>query len=447
MIKPFYSGFLTVVIVALLVAPAVARKPVVLSLLNAQAVAVDGNSMLKAARAEVDRARAMKLQTWAGHLPSVRLSEGAIRSNDAVNAFGFRLKQERFTQADFSVNVLNHPAALTNFQTKLEVRQPIFNGGQALYGRRQAAEGVHAATAELRRRESEVRFRTAEAYWSLLLAREGLLAVRQGLETARAHEAAAEARYREETAPLSDLLAARVRVAELRGEEITATNRVSDAIDGLGLVMGLEIGAEVLPADSLDRPEVRADLTDLISRAVRSRPDLAAVRHRVKAARQGVGAARAAYLPHLNAFLDVTLDSDEIFQRRGESWMAGAVVTWDLFSGLRSIGATRAARAEAAGAEAMAAFRESDVVREVRQTYRGVTAADARVDVAGEALIQAEERLRITQLQYREGLATAADLLAAEAELTQARVRRLEALYALNVGLAKLTFVVGEKVE
>ena len=42
---------------------------------------------------------------------------------------------------------------------------------------------------------------------------------------------------------------------------------------------------------------------------------------------------------------------------------------------------------------------------------------------------------------------TAADLLDAEAELTQARVRRLDALYALNVGLARLRFAVGEQIE
>ena len=424
-----------------------ARKPVVLTLANAQAMAVDNNQMLEAARAGVDGARAGKLQTWAGHLPSVRLSESAMRSNDAVNAFGFRLKQERFTQADFAVTSLNYPVAISNFQTKLEVRQPIFNGGQTLYQRAQATAGILAAEGDLARGKDEVRFRTAEAYWGLVLAREALKAVRAGLETAESNASAAEVRYREEAAPLSDLLAARVRVADLKSEEIAAGNRVADAGDGLTLVMGTDVVAEVFTADTLARRRLAPDLDALIARALVSRPDLVAARRRSEAARKGVGAARAAYLPHLNAFVEVSLDSDEMFTRKGESWMAGAIVSWDLFSGGRSIGGVRAARAGAVGAEAQAAFVEAEVVRDVRRAYRGIVAADAQVDVAGEALSQAKERLRITQLQYREGLATATDLLGAEAGFTHARVRRLQALNALNVGLARLEFSVGEPIK
>ncbi len=445
--KRFYRGISGAIAVILMSSPSVARKPVVLPLEDAQTVAVENNAMLRAARAGVRRARAGRFQAWAGHLPTLRLSEGAMRSNDAVNAFGFRLKQERFSQADFALDNLNFPSPISNFQTKLEVRQPVFNGGQAIYGRAQASAGVKAAEADLARGEDQVRYRTAQAYWGVVLSREALKAVQAGLETARANAAAAKARYRGETAPLSDLLAARVRVADLKGEEIEATNRVADAADGLTLVMGLEVDSDVFPADTLGRRRLKSDLDPLISQALESRPDLFAIRHRAEAARKGIGAARAAYLPHLNAFLEMNLDSDAMFRRQGESWTAGAMVTWDLFAGGRSIGGVRAAKAEAAGARAQADFRQAEVVREVRQAYRAVRAADAQVDVAEEALRQAEERLRITQLQYREGLATATDLLGAEAGFTQARVRRLQALGALNVGLGRLGFVVGEQVE
>jgi outer membrane protein TolC len=202
-----------------------------------------------------------------------------------------------------------------------------------------------------------------------------------------------------------------------------------------------------MPSDVLGRRRVSTELNAVIVQAGVSRPDLLAVRHRAMAAKHGVGAARASYLPHLNAFLEVNLDSDEILRREGESWTAGAKLTWDLFSGGRSIGAHRAAKAQAAAAEAQADFKKSDVIREVRKAYRDVMAADTKVDVAEEGIRQAEERLRIMQLQYQEGLATATDLLAAEAELTRARVRRLQALYALNLGIAQLEFSVGSPVE
>ena len=436
-----------VLAVLLLGSPVRAERPVALSLAQAQSVAVEGNQMLRAARKGVERAQAMKLQTLAGHLPTVRLSEGVMRSNDAVNAFGFRLRQERFTQADFDVNALNGPQAITNFQTKLEILQPVFNGGETIYRRRQASLGVTAAERDLARGEDEVRFHTAEAYWGMVLARASLEAVQQALETARAHAAAAEARHRQETAPLSDVLAARVRVAELREQEIVSANRVRDAADGLSLIMGLEAGADATPADALALRPVNVALDALVARALMARPDLMASRSRAEAAEKGIGAARAAYIPHLNAFVELELDSDNLLKRRGESWMAGAMVTWNVFSGFRSVGAVRAARAEAAAADAQADFRKAEAVREVRKAYREVTAASARVGVADEALRQADERLRMTGLQYQEGLVTAADLLDAETAQTHTRLRKLAALHDLNVGLARLSFVVGEPVE
>ena len=437
------SGFAAAALLLPTAAQAEALKPVSLSLKRAQDYAVQGNEMLAAARTGIERAKALKLQTLAGRLPSLRVSESAMRSNDAVNAFGFRLKQERFTQADFAVSALNDPAAITNFQTKLELRQPIFNGGQAVYQRAQAEAGVQASQADLRRAEDGIRFHTAEAYWGVVLANEALAAVQAGRATAESNAAATEVRHREETAPLSDLLAAQVRVSELKQDEIDARNRVAQAADGLTLVMGMDVDAQIVISDALQRPALALDLNDLVSRVLSDRPDLEAVRHRVAAAQKGIGAARASYLPHLNAFAELNLDSDKAFSRKGESWTAGAMVTWDIFSGLQTIGAVRAARAAAAGTEAQARFREEEIVREVRQAHREVLAADAQVDVAEEALGQADERLRITQLLYREGLATATDLLGAEAGQTQSKVRRLRALHALNVGLARLEFAVG----
>ena len=53
----------------------------------------------------------------------------------------------------------------------------------------------------------------------------------------------------------------------------------------------------------------------------------------------------------------------------------------------------------------------------------------------------------MTGLQYQEELVTATDLLDAETGLTQARMRRLQALHALNVGTARLEYAVGRPVQ
>ena len=446
MLQAIYRTILGGLLSAALTLPAGAESRVVLSLMEAQEQALQGNQMLNLARAGVDQARAARLQSRAGFLPSFTVSEQALRSNDAVNAFGFKLKQENFAQTDFAIDALNRPAAATDFQTTFQIQQPVFNGGQALYGRRQAGAGVRAAAAQLVRGQQEVVLHTAVAYWGLVLARGALQAVQQGLETARAHVAVAQAHYEQQTVPLTDLLAAQVRVAELRNEEITAANRVAAAADGLSLVLGLDSQIEVVPADSLEGRRVGVSLEELVA-AGQQRPDLMAMKHQAAAARHGVKVARAAHLPHLNGFVRVDLDADAPFARQGESWTVGALVTWNLFAGFRTIGAVQQAKAQVAQAEARTAFLQGQTEREVRQACRQVEAAHTQIEVAAGAVEQAEERLRISRLQYQEGLVTGADLLDAETVLTQALIRRLQALHALNVGVAQLEFAAGVRVD
>ena len=420
--------------------------PMHLSLLEAHNQALAHNQPLAAAQNKVDAATAAKRQTWAGHLPQISLSEQVVRSNDAVNAFGFKLKQERFTQADFALDALNKPGAVTNFQTSLNVHQPLFNGGQAIYQRRQAAAAMKATQAQLVRQQQETVRQTSQAYWDLVLAREALKTVRQGLTMAHAHAHMAQAHYEQQLVPLTDLLAAQVRVAELKNEEITAVYHIGNAEDRLSLFMGLDPTA-FIPTDGLKPISVDLPLAELEAVARQQRPDLAAMQQQVEAVRQSVKVEQAAYLPHVNAFARVDLDADTPLARQGEGWTVGAVITWNLFSGFNTVGAVQQANAQQAQAKAQLSYLQQQIDRQVRQAHRALSAAQNQIHVAKEALDQTQERQRISKLQYKEGLITATDLLAAETAQTQTHLRLLQALHALNVGVAQLELAVGKKLQ
>jgi len=68
-----------------------------------------------AARSRAEAARQGRRAAAAYRLPVVGLEAGALWSDDPVAAFGGRLRQGRFTQADFDPAGLNHPDALTDW--------------------------------------------------------------------------------------------------------------------------------------------------------------------------------------------------------------------------------------------------------------------------------------------------------------------------------------------
>ena len=52
-------------------------------------------------------------------LPQLNFTEDISRGNDPVYAFGTRLRQRQFTQADFALNARNFPQPIGNFSTCL----------------------------------------------------------------------------------------------------------------------------------------------------------------------------------------------------------------------------------------------------------------------------------------------------------------------------------------
>ena len=113
------ENFIVWMIALGLSAPAVAQQEEPLSLQQAVAIALAHNPQHKAALAETHAAKADVKDAQSFFFPRITLSEAATRSNDPVYVFGTRLRQSRFTAADFALNQLNNPEPIGNFATRL----------------------------------------------------------------------------------------------------------------------------------------------------------------------------------------------------------------------------------------------------------------------------------------------------------------------------------------
>ncbi|MBI2501673.1 MAG: TolC family protein [Candidatus Latescibacteria bacterium] len=438
------KGLARVLSGALLWALPAQAQPLVLTLEAAQARALRDNHALHLVASQIDEANALNLQAKAAFLPQVQFSEQVLRSDDAVTTFGLRLRQERFTQAGFALNALNQPVALTDYQTSLEVRQSLFAGGADRARHRQAQAGVEGAVLTGAERCQEVRWQVAEAYWDLVLAGQSLEALRQSLASARAHAAAAQARYQQQTSPYAEVLAAQSRVAQLEGDEVAAASQELTAAEQLSLVLGLDSQVQIIPADTLAPVAVTLSAAELEQAALEHRPGLRAAAQEVEAAHQGMHQARAGHLPLVQAFARFDLDSNSPFTRQGESWTLGGVLSWELFSGFRTTAALRQARARQHQAQLRQEQLAQQVRRQVRQACRRVETAQLRIGAAAQAHQYAQERLRLADLHYGQGLIATAELLDAEDQHTQARLRYLETLRQLRAGLAYLEYAANQ---
>src|SRR4051794_7834477 len=88
-----------------------------LTLRQAIDLALQSNPLVAAAEAGEKEAQARIYQAQSHYLPRLYFSESFQRSNNPVFVFSSLLTQHQFSGANFAIDTLNRPDALSNYQS------------------------------------------------------------------------------------------------------------------------------------------------------------------------------------------------------------------------------------------------------------------------------------------------------------------------------------------
>ena len=416
-----------------------------LTLQQAVNIGLEKNPGRKAALADTKAALADVRVARSFLLPHVTFSETATRGNDPVYVFGSKLRQERFTAADFSLNTLNTPTPFGNFSTRFGGTWNVFDSSASWRGVHRAEHIKEAAGHQLERTDQEIVFRVVDSYYAVLLAKKQLEVAEQATKTAQAILGRSKDRFEGGIVVESDYLSAKVRIAARKQELIRAQNNLALSRGQLSIAMGLSSENEFDPSDILAERNLPAtSLEQVEKQAVEMRPDLKRVRSEEAAQQQSVSIAKSSFGPRVNAFAGWEADNPTFAAGGGgNNWLAGIEVQFDLFQG----GAKRAQLAhEKALQEKVSAVKEmaTDAIRlEVRRAYYDLDAARQQIEVAREAVAESQESLRINQNRYDSGLTTITELLAAEEAARRSQTDYWESIYRYHTGYANLELVSG----
>lgn len=427
---------------ALVVASAVYAADT-LTLEQAVATALSSNPGLKAADSQVEEAQAGVLKSSSGFLPKVTLTETWSRTDNPLMVLGTKLNREMVSPFDFAPDTMNDPEAISNYNTRLAVVQPVFNGGKEYLGVKQAKLAREAALRDRERSRQDTAFNVIKAYYGVLLAREYHRVAQQSLETSSANVRLAEARARAGAVLESDVLRARVQEAEVKEMVTRSENGMKLALANLNFAMGVPQETEYELDGALDVREVPQDLAAATGSALTSRPDLASLELNRRNAEAGVTQARTDYLPSFNVMGQVDWNSDRPGGDDAKSWAVMAVLQWNLFDGLVTRSNVRQAAAAAGKVRAMEDQMRAAVQLQVRKAYYDLQASLDRINTTSSSVQEAEEGLRIVQQRYQAGMTTLVDVLGAENALIRARTGALQSLYDNNVADAELKLAVG----
>jgi len=416
-----------------------------LTLAEAVQFALKNNPSIQAADAFADAVRQGIAAAAANRYPHLDFSEGFERGNNPVYVFSSLLMQRQFTQQNFQLGSLNFPTPLDNFRTRFAANLPLYDAGQTARRVRDARLEARGAGRALERTSQEIIFSVIQAYTNELLAHENVRVAQASLKSTEEDWARAKARQEQGQALLSDVLLAQVQLAQAREDLIRAQNSEAIGQATLNVVMGApEDSAHQVEGALAETTFEGGALEDRQRRALAARPDYQqALIAKAKAA-NGLGRARAEFLPTLDTFAGWEVDNETFASRGGNNWIAGATLNFNLFDG----GARRAqvaeSRARERQAQALAAQMASAIRLQVREAFLNLDAARQRVEVSRQSAAQAAESLRILRDRYETGLAAITDVLGAETAHTRAQRDYLNGIFDYRIASAALELATGE---
>ena len=406
-----------------------------LTLAEAIAEARAGNADL--AVAESERAMAAGGAREAGSFlwPFLGASVGLTRSTDPVFAFGAKLRQADFAEADLALDALNDPASLSDWTTTLDFRwgalDPTRWAGRTAARRQADAAGWGA----LRARQA-VELQAEVLYWSAVRGAAARTVAAANEEAARSTRDLF--RHRQERGLLTeaDRLQADAELAAAEAARIDAERAEHEAQRALGVFLGWELDVLPVPSDTLSPPpDAVAGSFDPAARA-----DLRALAEMVAAREAERRRASLAYLPAIDAFGQLATHADNP-GAGDDDWTVGVALRWTAFAGLSRL----ARRSTADAALDVARLRRDQAVREaaaeIEIADEAVTAAAGGAHASLAARDAAEAATGLVRRRFEEGLATATDLLQAEARRAAMRGRVVDALAGWRIAVARAAFV------
>ncbi len=383
----------------------------------------------------------------AGRLPSVRFLGSYTKLSD-VPPSEFQNPVAGIVPGAPSTITLS-PTYTNNYNLRFLVTQPLFTGFRLSASSSAAENAMQAASEDLNGARAEQVYAVKNAYWSLYKAQEFKRVIDENVEQIKAHVNDVQQLMDQGMATTNDVLKVQVQLSDAQLRQIDAGNTVRIAMLGLNNALGVSLGTTIELTSTIHQSEKKyPGIQELVSEARDNRPDLRAMRFRVKSAEDGVTASRSAWFPqvYLTGNYYYQRPNQRIFPSRDifkDTWDVSLNVSLDIWNWGTTVHQSDEAQAQLAETKDGLAQLQDGVTLEITQTYLNMQQARERIGVAQKGREQAEENYRVTKRRFNEGLTLNSDMLDAEVALLQARTNYTQALVDYELAAARLDKAIG----
>jgi len=334
-----------------------------------------------------------------------------------------------------SQQVLLYPRTdqLLNFT----LSQPLFTGGRAVGGFKEATALMHAGEESVKQNREELLMNVAQAFYGVLKAHkraELFEAERQRLEE---HRREAEARVKVGDATKTVFLRAEAELAGAQAALVRARSDELIAREQLAVLTDLPSDAALATPSAQVAPAIS---DSLVTDAQLHRPEWLSSRYEEQAAERQVQVARAGFLPTLSLQLTYQIERqtpDTAFFISPNQY-ATLQLQFPLFEGGLQLAKMREAYSQLRSATLNTEYLQVSIRAEVRNAMRDVQTLAGVVEQFTAQVAFARENYELTSRQFAVGLATNIDVLDANSTLLSAEQQLADATFDHDLAVLRL---------
>lgn len=359
------------------------------------------NHRLKAADVMVSSSRQQLFSAEGQRLPQLEISGGYTQLSETPAA------KTRISGQTATFNT-NQPGS---GRAQAMVSVPLFTSGRIHHDIESARAQVKATEHQQTAVQQDIKRQVGLAFIAVLRAESALKVGASHVQTLKAHARDVDNLFAQGMVARNDKLAAQVELANARQHVVQLENQWDIARAQYNQVLNRPLETPVeLEADF--PPAMEDDLPVLIRQAVAKRPEMAMLLQNRAALEQQADSVKARLLPQLSVKGGYQYQENR-YQAFEGIWQVGVGMNWRLFDG-----STRH-RGESLSKQALSVTEQQQDLRsrialQVRKAWLDREETRRRIEVTQQAIVQADENLKVTMNRYQQGLSTNTDVLKAE---------------------------------
>ncbi len=414
------------------------QKKMILTLDDTIRLALSQNPYHLASGERVEAARAIVREAAANFFPT-------------LNAQGLHTLDEKIFTLEFPDPITGRSQRVTldftrDYQFAFSLSLPLFTGGRLVSGFKQAKYNLLSTEEGERQSEHTTIFSAKTAFYGCLLAKEFVKVAEEAVDVAEKHLKNVTSLHEVGMASKFDMLRSEVQVANLKPQLIKARNNLEITKLGLKTLLGIDLSQPLEIKGELIYEAYEPDLEECLTKALHNRPEVSQLNYQKQMAEESVKLARAADLPTVAISGTYNFWADKLnFQK--DTWQSfyaiNLVLNVPIFNGFSASARAAQSKALIRELELTSKGLEETVGFEVRQAILNLKEAKESLLSQEKNVEQAQESLRIAELNFSEGLATTLDVSSAQAAFSQAKTNHTQALYDYVVSLAQLDKAMG----